>query len=623
MERTFVASIGAGIDPERLRGAVERRSGAAAALATEDHVTIAFTGTAPAGRCLLDGTVDDLGVIARAAGLDAAMAPEPLLAAAYERLGTQLLTHLRGSFVLLLWDASGDVLVVRDQLGLRGGVWTLSAGGVLVAGEPADLLAALAASPGPDETALAHWLGVSGMPRDRTLFAGIKRVRAGHAIRISDGRVTAQRWWLPRPDVERGLDAQTAAARLQEALTGAVARSLPAAGPGAAGVLLSGGLDSSSVAAFASAAGVQRSYSAVFPDFETADETSLIDATTAALGLSSTRATVAGGGIADAALEYVERWLDPPVSPNLSFWLPLLRRAADDGVEVILDGQGGDEVFAASPFLLADRLVRGNVRGAIDLVNHLPGANGKAPRRVVLRWLNRYGLRAALPPQLAVARRALRRTPPATAAHLAPRMARAAVSEEPPEAWKQLGWPRWWAHLMSATADGIGPALAYDQIRRRDAMCGVRSRHPLADPGVVDCLVRIPPELAYHPRHSRPLLRDAVAGRIPDEVRLRRGKSHFDGPFHGALAGPDAGIVQALLGTAESRTRGLVQADVVARDLLAGPPSEPRERIGWGVYLWRLLTAEMWLRAVEDPAAVAQMRDLVSQSAAIRLTTSG
>ncbi len=621
MERTFVASIGAGVAGERLRDAVERRTGAPASVLTDERVTIAFSGTPPGVRCLLDGTIDALDDVARAAGVDPALEAEALLVAAYERLGAGLLAHLRGSFALLLWDAAGDVLVVRDQLGLRGLVWTLSAGGVLVAGEPADLLAALGATPGPDQIALAHWLGVSGMPSDRTLFAGVKRVRAGHAIRVRSGaRVEAERWWLPRPAVQRGLDRQAAVARVQDALREAVGTSLSANGPDATAVLLSGGLDSSSVAAFASAAGVRRSYSAVFPDFARADETPLIDTTVGALGLSSTRVTVSGGGIVDAALEYVERWLDPPVSPNLSFWLPLLRRASADGVEVLLDGQGGDEVFALAPFLLADRLRHGNLWGAAGLVGRVPGANHRPPPRIVLRWLHRYGLRAALPPGLAAARRALRDAPVAALPHLAPHVASAAFAEDPPEGWKQLGWPRWWAYLISTTADGMGAALAYDHIRRRDGLCGVRSRHPLADPGVLETIVTLPPELAFHPRHSRPLLRDAVAGRIPDEIRLRRGKSDFDGPFHGALGQADAGVVAALLGGPDARTRAFVQADVVARELLAGAPEDVATRRTWGVYLWRLLTAELWLRAVEDPGAVARMRDLVAEPAAIRVT---
>jgi len=623
MLRTFVASIGADAPPEQLRAAVEHRAGAPASLVREGRLTIAVTGAAPAARCVLDGTVDAPGEIARAAGLDPALAIEPLLAAAHERLGPRLLGHLRGAFALLLWDAAGDLLVVRDQLGHRGAVWARSGGGVLVAGEPADLLAALPATPPPDEIAVAHWLTISGLPADRTLFAGVQRVRAGHAARIgANARVDVERWWLPRPPVADGLDRAAAVSRVQGALRDAVERATAEPGPHATAVLLSGGLDSSAVAAFASAAGVRRTYSAVFPAFPRADETPLIDATVGALGLASTRVTVSGGGIVDAALEYVERWLDPPVSPNLSFWLPLLRRAAGDGVEVVLDGQAGDELFGLSPFLLADRLRRGNLWGAVGLIGRVPGANHRPPPRAVARWLHRYGLRGALPPRLAATRRAAHAVPPGAPSWLAPRLARAAFAVDPPESWKALGRPRWWAHIVSATADGMGPTLAFDHIRRRDALCGVRSRHPLADPRVVECVLGLPPELAFHPRHSRPLLRDAVAGVIPDAVRLRRAKSDFDGPFHAALAGADAGIVAELLGAPDARTRSFVRPQAVARELLAGSPDGASARGMWGVQLWRLLTAELWLRALEDPAAVPNLRDRGVKSGAMVISRS-
>jgi asparagine synthase (glutamine-hydrolysing) len=147
----------------------------------------------------------------------------------------------------------------------------------------------------------------------------------------------------------------------------------------------------------------------------------------------------------------------------------------------------------------------------------------------------------------------------------------------------------------------------------------VRSRHPLADPQVVECVLSLPPELAFHPRHSRPLLRDAIAGVIPDSVRLRQTKSDFDGPFHAALAGADAEIIAELLGGPDARTRAFVRPQAVARELLAGAPNDLGTRGAWGVQLWRLLTAELWLRALEDPAAVARLRDRALPKAAIRV----
>ena len=99
------------------------------------------------------------------------------------------------------------------------------------------------------------------------------------------------------------------------------------------GVLLSGGLDSSVVAALASHAtgdrllrpqeggpgGSVHAYSATFPRIPEIDEASWIDQTTKYLGIPSTRAQVHGGSALRGAMAYLSLWQVPPTSPNLFF----------------------------------------------------------------------------------------------------------------------------------------------------------------------------------------------------------------------------------------------------------------------------------------------------------------
>ena len=87
-----------------------------------------------------------------------------------------------------------------------------------------------------------------------------------------------------------------------------------------------------------------------------------------------------------------------------------------------------------------------------------------------------------------------------------------------------------------------------------------------------------------------------MAGRLPDEVRLRAGKSSFDAVFHDALAGSDLGPARALLAPGHAALAPYVDLDLVSGSLLATPPP-PGRRQGWGIALWRMLTAECWLRA--------------------------
>ncbi len=553
------------------------------------------------GTCLLDGTIDSLRAVADRAGLQPDGVPaEVLLAQAYARLGAHLIPLLRGAFSLVLWDAERqEALLVRDHIGDRGLVWAHHGGGVVFATEIVDLLAVLGRTPGPDEIALAHWLAVSGMPEDRTLFAGVRRVRNGHLLRVGlHGRVSSERWWMPPQPSPARIAYPEAVRAVRGALDTAVTRAIDDGGDTGAAVLLSGGLDSSAIAAIAAQDGrVSRSYTAVFPGFESADETPLVDQTVDALGFSSTRVHVDGGGILGSAAEYVQRWLLPPVSPNLFFWLPLLRAAAAEGTTVLLDGQGGDEAFALSPYLLADKLRRGNVLGAVGLMGRVPGANHRPPPRAVAEWLYAFGVKGALPPGLEAARRRWRREAVGAPAWLAPRLAWAATEIEPAEDFKRLAGPRWWSFLVATTADGAGPTLAYDHIRQRDAMAGLRSRHPLADPDVVDLLLSLPPELAFHARHSRPLLRDAVAGDLPDAVRLRRGKSGFNAPFHSALRGPDLQVIRELLGGRDALIRDYTRSGFLEDELLRAIPDDRDGMQMWALHVWRLTTAELWMRA--------------------------
>ncbi len=89
-----------------------------------------------------------------------------------------------------------------------------------------------------------------------------------------------------------------------------------------------------------------------------------------------------GGSALAGALDFLERWELPLVSPQHSIWQPLLRRASEDGATVMLRGELGDELFANSPYLLADRVRRGRLLSAWGLARRCPGGREASRRRV-------------------------------------------------------------------------------------------------------------------------------------------------------------------------------------------------------------------------------------------------
>jgi asparagine synthase (glutamine-hydrolysing) len=593
--------------PERSRERVRRALAGEgdASLHADDRLTLAWTGggepaAAPGARCLLDGIVYEPRWDERA------------LAAAWAGEGEAALTRLRGDFAVILWEPeTGRGILARDQIGGRSLVYAVRDGALLFATEVRNLLAMLDRRPAPDDAALTRWLALERVPRGATFYEGVRRLGPAELLPL-EARPAPRRWW--RPEYRPPLRASRAeiVERLRGALENAVARR--SEGARRAAVLLSGGLDSSAVAAFGAPAAA---YSAVFPEHPSIDESALVDLLTDELALPGTRIAVRGGSVIAGSLEYLMRWELPPVSPNLFFWMPLLRRAAQDGTDVMLDGEGGDEVFGLSPGLIADRVLRGRLVSAFALTGEIPGAGPHPPLSSRLRLLRRYGVRDAAPPWL---HRAVRRR--RGAGHYAPEWftdaaARAHFAADRSAEWKAADGPRWWAWLAQAAGQTEQPALVFDHVRRRTALAGLEARHPLVDVDVIELMLSAAPELSYDVLHSRPLLRECLAGLLPDEVRLRPQKSTFDALFQQCLAGTDLPAVRRLLGP-DAEVSRWIRLDVLRRALLdAGPPDHAGARRVWASNVWRTVTAECWLRFQRDPDELSRLVrfDEPSQSA--------
>jgi hypothetical protein len=273
--------------------------------------------------------------------------------------------------------------------------------------------------------------------------------------------------------------------------------------------------------------------------------------------------------------------------------------AAEDGVGVLFDGEDGDGLFGAPPYLIADAVRKGRVPTALRLARQLAGMGERPPGRVV-RWLVReYGLKGAAPRVAHGATRRIRR-----ASHYAPPWfnedtARNLLAVDESWEWKRVSGPRWWAHRvdqLTAWRERLG---AHDYLRRKAALSGVPDGHPfLDDLDLVEFVLRLPPALAYDASLTRPLLRESMNGLLPDEVRLRPDKSTFNEFIEAVLDGPDRAPLERLLEDAE--LRAYVDVGMV-RDVFFSAPRD-RRPLGWAGIVWRLATAECWLRTQADGA---------------------
>lgn len=591
-------------DTSRLAGALAPH---AATIVDHAPLQLAYSGaTAPPTDplCLLDGHLDNaveiLRELDRADGCSTT-SPEELLAASYRRWGRDLLPRLRGDFVLLVWERErGEGLIARDQLGVRP-FFLYDAGGCLrFASEIRHLLGLLPQRPAPDPAGVAHWVAVSNRPGPQTLYAGVRRLEPGGVLLLDRHGTREERYWAPSFEEPLELPEAQLTARVGEALRLAVRRRIGA--DGRTGVLMSGGLDSSSVAALGAelAEGRMCACSATFPEQPAADESGLIGELRHALALPGIGAEVRPGGLLASVLESLAAWQMPPLGWG-DFWtLPLMRAAAAKGVGTILDGDGGDELFGPRSYLLADRLRAGHPRQALALAYELPGAVQRPPRREIARMFGSKALAGALPYRLHNALRApfaAREAP----AWLRPPAVRDLVASDDPLAWKRLRGPRWWAHVAYGLTSGMEEAGVFEHQRRRAALAGVHARHPLLDLDLVTLGLCQPPRATFDRRFNRPVLRASMAGLLPDAVRLRPGKARFESLIVDCLTGPDGVAVRSLLTDPSSELRAYVDLGAIQRALFDTDLELRASPFRWMWQVWRLITAECWLRAQAHP----------------------
>jgi len=522
---------------------------------------------------------------------------------AYECDGVRALERVRGEYALLIYD--GDRrrgLLARDPLGQRPVFLAESGGCLLIASEIEPLLAALPSRPAPDDVMLAHWLGMANLREPRTFFAGVRRLCPGHAVLLEGNGWTVKRYWHWRcePQLE-GSDSD-----LLEGLCEQIARTtaISLSDVEAPALLLSGGLDSASVLASAAPLrqGPIRTYSAVFPRHPETDESQLIELQQRRFALDAHTLEVHGGSVLGGTLQYLHEWGLPDISSNHFFFRPMMQRIAEDGADLLLDGEGGDELFETNAYLLADRLRAGRLISLLSLARRVRGIGSRGRRA---QMLLRFGLLGALPPGGPRALRALLGDRTESPGYLSPAARMAIESRAQADLWKQFSGPRWWSFLVDQFAGGGETIGAAEHHLRLTRPWGLNRRHPLFDLDLVLHVLRLPPELSFDRSFSRPSQRGAFAGRIPDEIRLRPHKSYFDSIRSDSLLGADLPLVRELLLAPDAQIRRYTRPERV-HELIERPP--PRsETSAWGASVMQLITGECWLRQQSDPDFAARM----------------
>ncbi len=314
-----------------------------------------------------------------------------VLAHGYEEWGTRLWERLRGMFAVAVWDATRRRLVLaRDRFGIKP-LYYRDAGGELSFASELDALP----HGDVDLDALTGFLAFNCVPGPLSIFEDVRKLLPGHVLTWENGRTTIETFArtgpLPvRTDDEAEL-VEECRARLRDSVRAHLIADVPV------GVLLSGGVDSGTLAALAAEESSEpvRTFSIGFEE-ASFDELAGARAVAARYGTIHRELVLrpdAGALLHELALAFDEPFADSSALPTY-----LVSKLAAEDVKVVLSGEGGDELFGGYYTYVADLLAErfGALASALNpLAERLPTSD----RRVSFDYKAKRFTRAAhLPP---------------------------------------------------------------------------------------------------------------------------------------------------------------------------------------------------------------------------------
>ena len=267
----------------------------------------------------------------------------------YEEYGDNMMRELNGMFAFALWDSRRRrLLVARDRFGEKPLYWGVFDNTLLFASEPKVLLAHPSVKPALNLQALRQYLSFDYVPAPLSIYEGINKLPAAHKLTLEHGRVNVERYWrLSYKTAEPVPTEHEAAQHLRELMADAVRMRLVSDVP--LGVLLSGGVDSSSVAALAVEASSEpvKTFSISFAE-ASFDESAYARSVAKFLGTDHHEERLSANLAANLVSE-IGSWMDEPFSDPSLVPTYLLSRFTRKHVTVALGGDGGDELFAGYP----------------------------------------------------------------------------------------------------------------------------------------------------------------------------------------------------------------------------------------------------------------------------------
>lgn len=525
----------------------------------------------------------------------------------YEEYGDVMVERLNGMFAFALWDSKRRrLLIARDRFGEKPLYWGVFHNTLLFASEPKVLLAHPSIRPSLNLQALRQYLSFDYVPAPLSIYSGINKLPAAHKLTLENGKISVEPFWQLSYKTAQPVPTENeAAAHLRELLADSVRMRLVSDVP--LGVLLSGGVDSSTVAALAvqASSDAVKTFSISFAE-TSFDESAYARSVAKFLGTDHHEERLSANLAANLVSE-IGAWMDEPFSDPSLVPTYLLSRFTRKHVTVALGGDGGDELFAGYPMYAGHQWA--------EIYKHVPNVFRHAVERLIR-------LLPVKTKNLSLDYKALRfvtgaRFDPVARHHIWFGSFTPGEQEQlltPETLYETNGDIYRQAREMVDECDSSDLVtrmqsldtrlyLAEDiltKVDRASMAVSLEVRAPFLDHRVAEFAASLPCHYKLRGRKTKYILKKAVAGLVPSFV-TRRGKKGFGVPVAEWLKFKLRPLARDLLSPERVKRAGVFNPQFVSRLL----DEHERGIANHRKTLWTLLMFELWHESfIETPKRI-------------------
>jgi asparagine synthase (glutamine-hydrolysing) len=516
----------------------------------------------------------------------------------YEERGPAFVEDLRGMFAIAIWDARHNrLLLARDRFGIKPLYYRVAGGQLSFASELKALLRQPGFSREIDPSALEAFLAFNSVPAPLTIFTEARKLPPGHTLVAEEGEVEIHRFARPTPvpaDQVRTEREEALAEELRGRLRDSVKAHLVSDVP--VGVLLSGGVDSATLTAFAAAeSGYRVSTFSIGFEEQSFDELELARLVAKRYGTDHHELVLRPDAI-DLLPRLVEAF-DEPLGDSSALPTYLVSQLASDTVKVVLSGEGGDELFGGYYTYVADRLAPRIGRAAPllrPLVELLPSSSEKVSFDYKAK---RFVRGAHLPPvERHHAWKEIFSDDAQDELLSSPR------TSDPLDVYRARYAETEGAEELARLQDlDLGIYMVDDLLVKTDRASmahSLEARVPFLDPVVAELALALETKQKVRGFSKKRLLRRAAAPLLPKEI-IRGRKQGFSIPVAAWLRGDLAPFARDVLSPQTIERQGYLDSGAVTRVLdahISGKRDLSRQ-------IWGLLNFTLWFdRYAREPA---------------------